>query len=74
MTTPAKTVSAAFGGWSALARALGLPYSTVASWQTTGLIPSHHQRPILDAAEAHNIRLTEVDVVEPSGDGRAAST
>lgn len=66
---PAGAVIDKCGGVGAVAKALGLSRSTVWRWtqpcadadqqgQTGGLVPSQHQRPLLDWAAANGIRLT----------------
>lgn len=41
-----------------MARLCGRAVSTVDSWKARGSIPSWHVRPILDAAEQHEIPLS----------------
>ena len=49
------------GGISATARLLNKPKSTVQTWLEGGLIPAHHQQPIIDAARKARIEITPED-------------
>jgi len=53
------TIFSAFGGTSALARASGIPITTVHSWLRRGAIPSWRIHQIKQAAKAAKIRLPD---------------
>lgn len=50
-----------FGGVRSMARAVGKPPSTVASWKERGAIPDGHKLHILEAAGRQQIHLTPED-------------
>lgn len=54
----AKMVVELFGGVRATGRVLGLSAGAVSKWKTSGMIPSKHHKPLLDAAKAARKRLT----------------
>lgn len=58
MKTPSSLVVELFGGVRATARALKLSPGAISKWKATGLVPSKHHKPLLDAAKAQKKRLT----------------
>ncbi len=61
--TQAGRIIAAFGGLSALARAIGAPVSTVQGWKDRGAIPGQRHGEIIAAAGNLSIALAAADFV-----------
>jgi hypothetical protein len=61
-----------FGGIRPMAARLGVPSSTVKSWHTKREIPSWRHRSILDAAEAHDIQISEDELTNVRRDEAVA--
>ena len=59
----AARIIAAFGGLSALARAIRAPVSTVQGWKARGRVPSHRHGEIIAAAGNLGIALKAADLV-----------
>lgn len=68
-----KSVFQKFGGIRPMAAKLGgVPASTVKSWHTNRTIPQWRHASILAAAAAHEIELTEAELVNVSADEEEA--
>jgi len=59
-----KLIALAFGGVSALARALGISISTVHSWVRSGRIPPWRLTAVLAAAPSHELPDTVGGLIE----------
>ncbi len=66
-----QNIVAKFGGVRSMARAVGKPPSTVASWKERGAIPDSHKVEILDAARKQGIPLTPGDFFPAQTTGAA---
>ena len=62
--TQAGRIIAAFGGLSALARAIGAPISTVQGWKDRGTVPGRRHGEIIAAAGNLDIALAAADFVD----------
>lgn len=70
---PVDLILERFGTQGRLARALGLPPSTVSAWRVAGRIPAQHQEAVLSAARRLYIVLEPADFFERSdGEGGAS--
>lgn len=49
-----------FGGIRPMAAKLGIPVTTVQGWKSRGRIPLSRQKAIFDAAQRHNVDLSEI--------------
>ncbi len=59
-----RTVSDIFdvlGGAAAIARATGIPFTTVASWKASNFVPEWRQAALLEMPEAEKARLKASD-------------
>lgn len=68
--TPADIVIERFGGVRAVARTLDIDHSWVVRWRkprtaggTAGVVPSAHQRRLLEEAAKRGIRLTASELI-----------
>ena len=70
LASPVITAIQLLGGPSKLARRMGLPVSTVGSWNQSGRIPSQHQAAVLAMAKSLNVPLTASDLIDPATPNR----
>jgi hypothetical protein len=62
-----------FGGIRPMARALGLPASTVQDWKESGLIPARHQQAVLNKARELGVALAPDDFFDVSAGKEGAA-
>lgn len=60
---PAEYIIYKFKGVRPASRALNIDSSSISKWQVKGLVPSNHQRPIIEAARERGILITPKDII-----------
>lgn len=72
VTSPSEHIIEKFGGLTKLARARGVPVSTVQGWKERGKIPQDHWFPIIEAGKDDGIAIAIEDFVQaPSSEAAA---